>query len=64
MTTSTRSILKAYEGDRVYVSGYYSKSSCLYPAHKKVTCIEDCEVTSTDGKNHYFDTSGYSDPTQ
>lgn len=52
MSVEMRSALAPYEGQRVSVVGYYSASGVAHPAHIKTACVEDCEVTTADGKTH------------
>ncbi len=54
MSTQNRNVLEPYAGQRVAVKGYYSTSRTLYLAYKTVSCVEDCEVTTPDGRTHFF----------
>lgn len=54
MSSEMRKALAPYEGQRVHVVGYFSASNVAYPAHIKVACVQDCEVTTPDKKIHYI----------
>jgi hypothetical protein len=54
MSIEHRKALAPYEGQRVRVVGYYSVAGVGHPAHIKRACVEDCLVTTPDGKQFHI----------